>query len=288
MKWFKHFTRAHRDRAIEKLILEFGVEGYGLYFYCLEVIAGGLEADRFTFELEPDAEILAYRLKMDTIKVERIMHRCIELDLFGIADSGRINCLKLAKFLEQSQTGNREIRAILSRAKALTDGNSVADGWQTGGSSVADGCPEERRGEERRREECAELNAQKSPIQPQPIGVYPAAILKAWTNLGDRVIQPASEIAWLNTFSRDISPYTMGIHSDDVLAAIDNFGKILGKPETYWQGKVTAGAWFSRHLEKFLPRNFNPRDFRKWDADGEPEEDFETRMKRIRGKGATA
>jgi len=82
MKWFKHLTKAHHDRAIETLINEFGVKGYGLYFYCLELVAGTLDAENITFELEPDAAILSRRLSMDTLEVEKIMKRCIELKLF--------------------------------------------------------------------------------------------------------------------------------------------------------------------------------------------------------------
>jgi hypothetical protein len=116
LKWFRHFTRAHEDRAIEKLVGEFGVRGYGLYFYCLEVIAGCVEATNISFELEPDAEILARRLSMDTLEVERIMHRCIELNLFEIAENGRITCMKMAKFLDTASTSNPEIRKIIKNS----------------------------------------------------------------------------------------------------------------------------------------------------------------------------
>jgi hypothetical protein len=96
--------------------MEYGVKGYGLYFYCLEVIAGTVEASNVTFELEPDAEILARRLSMDTLEVERIMHRCIELGLFEMADNGRLTCLKLKKYLEAASTSNPEMRKIISKS----------------------------------------------------------------------------------------------------------------------------------------------------------------------------
>jgi len=114
MKWFKHLTKAHHDRAIETLINEYGVKGYGLYFYCLELVAGTLDAENITFELEPDAAILSRRLSMDTLEVEKIMKRCIELNLFEIAKSGRLTCLKLGKYLESGQTNNPEIRKIIT------------------------------------------------------------------------------------------------------------------------------------------------------------------------------
>lgn len=108
MKWYKHLTKMHSDRAIEKLICEFGIAGYGLYCYCLEIIAGSVDSECLTFELEPDAELLARRLGMDTVLIEKIMHRCIEFGLFEIADNGRITCLKLARFLSDPRAQGSE------------------------------------------------------------------------------------------------------------------------------------------------------------------------------------
>jgi hypothetical protein len=118
------------------------------------------------------------------------------------------------------------------------------------------------------------------------LGAYPKKILEAWTDLGDRVIQPASDIAFLSTYSRDVSPSVKGIHSNDVLAAIRSFGEIIRAPPGtyYWTARVTVGQFFQKHLEKFLPANFNPRDFRNFDAE-EPGESIEDRIKRIRREG---
>ncbi|MCP4649598.1 MAG: DUF4373 domain-containing protein, partial [PVC group bacterium] len=58
MKWFKHDTNALHDAKIEKLIMKYGIEGYGVYFACVEMIAHKLSPKKATFELEHDAEIL--------------------------------------------------------------------------------------------------------------------------------------------------------------------------------------------------------------------------------------
>lgn len=39
MRWFKHLTTANRDEKLMQLIDELGWEGYGLYFFVLELIA---------------------------------------------------------------------------------------------------------------------------------------------------------------------------------------------------------------------------------------------------------
>lgn len=121
LKWFKHFTRAHEDRGVETLISEFGIAGYGLYMYCLEIIAGNVEPTNLTFELEPDAPILARRLNIDTVLVEKIMHRCIELGLFELSERGRITCIKIVKFLDPATTSSPEIRQIISQTRGKSE-----------------------------------------------------------------------------------------------------------------------------------------------------------------------
>jgi uncharacterized phage protein (TIGR02220 family) len=120
LKWFKHFTKALTDAKIEKLIMKYGIEGYGLYFACLEIIAGNLTSDNITFELEHDAEILAYKFKMDTLKVNEIMLYCVELGLFEYNKATeKIMCLKLLKYIDDSTSKNPEIRKIVTNSEKL-------------------------------------------------------------------------------------------------------------------------------------------------------------------------
>ena len=130
MKWFKHDSNALHDAKIEKLIMKFGIEGYGLYFACIEIIASELTSDNITFELEHDAEILAYKFKIDTLRVEEIMKCCIKLGLFQYsAESGRIACYKLARRLDISMSQNAEFKKLTNNGnfKKLLDSNSTRE-----------------------------------------------------------------------------------------------------------------------------------------------------------------
>lgn len=95
MKWFKHDSNAAVDAKIERLIMKYGLEGYGLYFYCLELIARSVEKHNLTFELEHDAEIIAHRTNMHYSRVQEMMEYMVELKLFE-NDRGVITCLKMA------------------------------------------------------------------------------------------------------------------------------------------------------------------------------------------------
>lgn len=113
MKWFKHDTSALSDAKIEKVIMKYGIEGYGLYFACLEIIAGNLSNENITFELEHDAEILAYKFKIDSNKIEEMMKYFVNLGLFSINEiNGRITCVKLANRVDSSLIKNPQLLRI--------------------------------------------------------------------------------------------------------------------------------------------------------------------------------
>ena len=122
MKWFKHETR--RGAALKRLVLEYGVEGYGLYWACIELISGSISIENLTFELEEDAGLIAHEFKIDTLKVEKIMHRCIELGLFDLADTGRIRCLQLATSIDKSMIRNPVLQEIQNEIRG-NQGKSV-------------------------------------------------------------------------------------------------------------------------------------------------------------------
>lgn len=96
MKWFKHDSNAAIDAKIEKLIIRYGLQGYGLYFYCLELVARTVEPHNLTFELEHDAEIIGHRVGLSPELIQDMMTYMIDLGLFE-NDRGVITCLKLAK-----------------------------------------------------------------------------------------------------------------------------------------------------------------------------------------------
>ncbi len=116
MKWIKHDSDAHRDAKLRKLVMAYGLEGYGLYWYCLEEIARNVTQHKFTFELEHDAEIIAFSTGTSAEKVETMMRKMVDLGLFEDS-AGVITCLKLAKRLDQSMTSNPEMRKIISLHK---------------------------------------------------------------------------------------------------------------------------------------------------------------------------
>ena len=95
MKWFKHDTDANMDAKLQEVMLDYGLEGYGLYWYCIELIAQRVNSDNLTFELEHDCRIIARNTGSTPQKVEQMMKSFIKLGLLN-ADNGHVFCLKLA------------------------------------------------------------------------------------------------------------------------------------------------------------------------------------------------
>jgi hypothetical protein len=95
MKWFKHDSAASLDAKLARVRLKYGMEGYGLYWFCLESIARNVETHNLTFELEEDAELLSVATNIHYERVQEMMTYMVNLGLFENCD-GRITCLKMA------------------------------------------------------------------------------------------------------------------------------------------------------------------------------------------------
>lgn len=84
------------DAKLQEVLLDYGLEGYGLYWYCLELISNEVEPDKLTFELEHDCRVIARNTGSTVQKIQEMMTRFVDLGLFENS-SGVITCLKLAK-----------------------------------------------------------------------------------------------------------------------------------------------------------------------------------------------
>lgn len=95
MKWFKHDSDAGNDAKLRKLRMKYGAQGYGIYWYCLELIARNVEKHNLTFELEHDAELIADDFKLSGELVQEMMIYMVNLGLFENSQ-GVITCIKMS------------------------------------------------------------------------------------------------------------------------------------------------------------------------------------------------
>lgn len=111
MKWFKHDSNANTDAKLRKLRLKYGMEGYGLYWYCLELIADRVDRKNLTFELEHDAEIIAHDTGIHYERVQEMMTDMVKLGLFE-NNTGAITCIKMALRLDETTSKHPDIKAL--------------------------------------------------------------------------------------------------------------------------------------------------------------------------------
>jgi hypothetical protein len=83
------------DAKLQEVMLDYGLEGYGLYWYCIELIAQNVNSNNLTFELEHDARIIARNTGSTPQKVEQMITSFINLGLLNESNS-HVFCLKLA------------------------------------------------------------------------------------------------------------------------------------------------------------------------------------------------
>ena len=140
MKWFKHSSTASQDAKLKKLRIKYGMEGYGLYWYCVELIASEVDVNKLTFELEHDSEVLAHDTGIHYERVEEMMRHMVRLGLFQ-SDNQQITCMQLAKRADEYLT------KVLRRAGKLDCLDSVRTKSEQSTDKVR---LEERRAEEKK------------------------------------------------------------------------------------------------------------------------------------------
>jgi len=118
MKWFKHDTCANMDPRLQKILSQYGLEGYGLYWYCVELINSQVSEKDVSFTLQHDAEGIARNTNNTPHKVESMMREFLNLELFELDEHGNICCPEYAMKLDTSMTSNRQMRLIIQEIKS--------------------------------------------------------------------------------------------------------------------------------------------------------------------------
>ena len=173
MKWFKHDSDANLDDKLQNLMLDHGLKGYGLYWYCLELIANKFDHTNINLDLKHDARIIAKNTSETAKEVEDMMRRMVELDLFS-QSQGVIQCLKLGSRFEASASSHPLVRDMVKQLKA-TNGKVMIKSQSNHNIVTA----EEKRIEEKRVEE-KHLSNFNTFYSKYPNKVKRANAEKAW------------------------------------------------------------------------------------------------------------
>lgn len=194
MEWFRHDSNANLDEKLQEVLLDYGLEGYGLYWYCIELIVGKTSADNITFELKHDARVIARNVGSSAQRVEEMMKRFISLGLFE-NNNGKLTCFKVAKRLMASATSNPKMRNLIQDIKHSHDGVMTASDFIMA---------EENRIEENRREEKRLDKKEKTIVESYfedfwykyPKKVGKDAALKSWNKNKPDILMVIDALNW--------------------------------------------------------------------------------------------
>lgn len=172
MKWFKHQAQANQDGKLKKVRMKYGLEGYGLYWYCLELIAAEVDTDKLTFELEHDSEILSFDLGIHEERIKEMMTYMVNLGLFEQCDT-RITCFKLATMADEylvkalSRVGKKD---LLNDVRLMS------------GHSTDKVRPEKSRGEESKSREDKQKHLPDSQAKSDEFASQVNEVFEFWRN----------------------------------------------------------------------------------------------------------
>lgn len=119
MKWFKHDSNANTDAKLQRVRMKYGMEGYGLYWYLLELIAAGVEKHNITFELEHDSEIIAFNTGIHRDVIQEMMIFFVEQELLENS-AGIITCIKMASRTDD-YIGRIATKTLRTKSEQTTD-----------------------------------------------------------------------------------------------------------------------------------------------------------------------
>lgn len=206
MEWFKHDSNANLDEKLQEVLLDYGLEGYGLYWYCIELIVGKVSADNITFELKHDARVIARNTGSTVQKVEEMMKRFVDVGLFENQD-GAITCMKVAKRLMTSATSNPKMRGLIHDIKAnhatLPD-TSLDDMKQPSSCRRHDGVMQDKNRIDKIRKdikpscEIALVTLDNFDVfwQQYPKKVGKDSAIKSWNKLKPDVVEVIQSLQW--------------------------------------------------------------------------------------------
>jgi len=102
MKWFKHLSSAYTDLAIRQLIEEFGIEGYGVYWLCCELVAQ--QGKGFKLKKKQNwFKLLCLISKLNEKKCSEMLQKMSELNLIcpRAYKKGTIYLHKMNKYADE-------------------------------------------------------------------------------------------------------------------------------------------------------------------------------------------
>ena len=87
MKWFKHHSDAHNNLKFQRLFNDFGSEGYGLFWICVELVA----REGTNYRISAKKDWISYLQKFSGIEKERVKKILVLFGELNLVDKKALN-----------------------------------------------------------------------------------------------------------------------------------------------------------------------------------------------------
>jgi hypothetical protein len=87
-------------------------------------------------------------------------------------------------------------------------------------------------------------------------------VLEAWREVPGAP-SPGDLWRFSNRYGREVLHLTEGIDGADYVTAIKNYGSVRSMQNTWWNSNPDIMTWTRKHLDRFLPGNYNQKDYEK-------------------------
>lgn len=104
MLWFRHFSAAGRDEKLLAVKDEFGMEGYGVYWSILEVIADQMTHENNQYFVDLSIKNWRKITEFSPKKLQKYLTFLSEISLFSVEfrqNSIMVSCPKMLKFRDE-------------------------------------------------------------------------------------------------------------------------------------------------------------------------------------------
>lgn len=126
MKWFQHYSDGHNDLKLRQVIKKYGMEGYGLYWLCVELVANqGHNLSIKSNEGWEDVLELNSRLKVEMIREMTQFFSEMNLISKSSLSKGILAIPKLAKYSDDYSRKRVRTHSVQSSDKVPLDKNRI-------------------------------------------------------------------------------------------------------------------------------------------------------------------
>lgn len=114
MKWYKHYSDAHSNLKLQQVIIEFGMEGYGFWWVCVELIAQQGVSFRIKSE-KKWKKALEYTSKLTEKRIDEILEFFASIKLIN-DKSLKNGDLYVPKLSEYGDEYTNKVRRVSGQA----------------------------------------------------------------------------------------------------------------------------------------------------------------------------